>query len=259
MTDLGEQRTMGPMIEETWEQDVQDLLVHGRDREAADLAVRHLGDPTDRPSTTEDPMQPRDQFEQVGALLGEVAGGIRSDQLDAATPCAAFAVRGVLGHMIEGATVFAAAFRGEPAPSLDGDPAAGDDVVPRAAAALGELFAAVGSPGALERTIDSPFGAVPGDEFVRYLALDGLVHGWDVATATGQPYRPSDALVAEVDAYARRLLTTELRDGDTFADATEPPEGATPIERLAAFTGRTVPPTPATPAGAPNQTRSTLR
>ena len=29
------------------------------------------------------------------------------------------------------------------------------------------------------------------------------------------------------------------RDGDTFADATELPAGATPIERLVAFTGRT--------------------
>ena len=46
--------------------------------------------------------------------------------------------------------------------------------------------------------------------------------------------------MAEVDAYARRLLVPALRDGDTFADAAEPPAGATPIERLAAFTGRTV-------------------
>jgi hypothetical protein len=29
-----------------------------------------------------------------------------------------------------------------------------------------------------------------------------------------------------------------LRDGDTFAAAVEPPPPATPIQRLAAFTGR---------------------
>jgi hypothetical protein len=32
-----------------------------------------------------------------------------------------------------------------------------------------------------------------------------------------------------------------LRDGDTFAAAVAPPPGATPIERLVAFTGRQVP------------------
>ena len=225
-----------------WEHDVQDLLVHGRDREAAELALAHLNDPTDRtpPTPEASPMEPRDQLDQVGGLLGQVAGGIRPDQLDAPTPCAGFGVRDVLGHMIGGATLFGAAFRGDPAPALTGDPAAGDDVIERAGAALGELFAAVDSPGALERTIDSPFGPVPGEEFVRYLALDGLVHGWDIATATAQPYEPSDALVAEVDAYARGLLVPALRDGDAFAAATEPPAGATPIERLAAFTGRTV-------------------
>jgi hypothetical protein len=31
-----------------------------------------------------------------------------------------------------------------------------------------------------------------------------------------------------------------MRDGDTFAAAVEPHAGATPIEQLAAFTGRTI-------------------
>ncbi len=67
--------------------------------------------------------------------------------------------------------------------------------------------------------------------------LDGLVHGWDLATSTGQPYAPPDALVVEVDAFARRAVDP-LRDGDTFAAAVEPAAAAAPIERLAAFTGR---------------------
>jgi uncharacterized protein (TIGR03086 family) len=81
---------------------------------------------------------------------------------------------------------------------------------------------------------------MPGDAFARFVVLDGLVHGWDLATATRQAYEPSDRLVAEVDAFARQAIAPAMRDGDTFADALEPPAGATSIERLAAFTGRRI-------------------
>ena len=101
-------------------------------------------------------------------------------------------------------------------------------------------MAAIRSPGALERTVAAPFGEMPGEAFARFVVLDGLVHGWDLAKATGQTYEPSDRLVAEVDGFTREAIAPQMRDGDTFAAAVEPPAGSTPIERLAAFTGRTV-------------------
>lgn len=178
-------------------------------------------------------MHPLVQFEQLGPLLGGVIAGIRPDQLDAPTPCDAFTVRGVLEHMIGGGTAFAALYRGEPPedPSFD-DPLAGIQ------AALGELAAAISAPGALDRTIEAPFGTIDGATFARFVVLDGLVHGWDMATATGQPYEPPVELVAAVDAFARQALDP-LRDGDTFGAAVEPPPGSSPIEALAAYTGRT--------------------
>jgi uncharacterized protein (TIGR03086 family) len=177
-------------------------------------------------------MEVLDQLDQLGPLLAAVVGGIRADQLDNPTPCANFAVRGVLEHMIGGATTFAAAFRGlEP-----GQPDT-TDVLTAFAPTLTELAEAVHSPGALDRTIRAPFGEVPGATFARFVVLDGLVHGWDLATATGQSYEPPDALVADAQAFARQAVDA-LRDGDTFAPAVEPQPGATPIQRLAAFTGR---------------------
>ena len=85
-------------------------------------------------------------------------------------------------------------------------------------------------------SLDVP-GEVPGDAFARFIVLDGLVHGWDLATATGQPYDPSLELVRAVAAFAQEALEP-LRDGQTFAAATDPPPDATEMERLAAFTGR---------------------
>jgi uncharacterized protein (TIGR03086 family) len=70
--------------------------------------------------------------------------------------------------------------------------------------------------------------------------MDGLVHGWDIATATGQSYEPSADIVAEVDAFTRQAISEDMRDGDTFAAAVEPPVGASALVQLVAFTGRQV-------------------
>lgn len=175
------------------------------------------------------------QLDELGPLLGGVVGGIGPDDLDEPTPCAQFAVRGVLEHMISGATTFAAAFRGiEPAPT-----APVGDVLAGFGPALTELASAIGTAGALDQTITAPFGEVSGETFARFVVLDGLVHGWDLAIATGQGYHPSSALVAEAHAFAEGALDG-LRDGDTFAGANAAPRSATAIERLAAYTGRTV-------------------
>lgn len=177
-------------------------------------------------------MDPMTQLGQLAPLLAGVVGGIRPDQLDQPTPCADFTVRGVLEHMIGGATAFAAAYRGEAPVEPDLS-----DPLGSFGPTLEDLAAAMSAPGALDQTVAAPFGEVPGETFARFVVLDGLVHGWDMATATGQAYEPPAELVAAVDAFARQALDP-LRDGQTFGDAVEPPADATPIEQLTAYTGR---------------------
>ena len=180
-------------------------------------------------------MEPIAQLDAILPLLNTLVAGLDDDDLGKPTPCDEFDVRHVLEHMIGGATMFAAAFRGTP-PSE----APPGDVIEAFPVAMANLGAAISSSGALERTIDAPFGRVPGDTFARFVALDGLVHGWDIATATGQPYRPPADVVAAVDAFAHQAISDALRDGSTFKAAVEPPADAAPIVRVAAFTGRDV-------------------
>lgn len=177
-------------------------------------------------------MDPIAQLEQLGPHLGGVVAGITPDQLDNPTPCDEFTVRGVLEHMIAGGTAFAAAYRGEEPKEPDLS-----DLLGHFADMMGDLAGAISAPGALDQTVQAPFGPVPGETFARFVVLDGLVHGWDMARATGQPYAPPDELVAAAEAFARHALDP-LRDGQTFAEATEPAAAASPIERLAAYTGR---------------------
>jgi uncharacterized protein (TIGR03086 family) len=216
--------------DDTARADADHLMAIGRDREAVEAAraANGGGDATGA--------------EQLGELmpqLYEVVAGITPDQLDAPTACASFTVQGVLEHMIGGASIFSPAFRGEEPPAAPSGP--GADVLATWRSGMEELLAAVQSPGAGERTIASPLGTVPGDAFARYVVFDGLVHGWDLATATGRPYDPPARLVELASAYAHQVLAPEMRDGETFAAETEAPTDASPLERLVAFSGRRLP------------------
>src|SRR5690606_3741730 len=165
--------------------------------------------------------------------------GIDPSQLDRPTPCKDFTVSGVLAHMTDLASGFAPMFRGEEPPANDAESDGGSETA-RFDAAMAALLDAVQSPGALDRTIQTPGGAMPGAVFARLVAFDGLVHGWDLATSTGQPWDLDDELVADVDGFARQAITDEMRDGDAFATEQQPTDNATPVQRLVAFSGRAI-------------------
>ncbi len=186
-------------------------------------------------------MEGNDQLAVIIPMLKQVGSGIRTEQLNGPTPCASFTVSGVLDHMTNLASAFAPAFRGDP-PANDGGTAAPSnaDLPARFQIAMDALLDAVQSKGALQRTIDTPFGPMPGSQFARLVAFDGLIHGWDLATSTNQAWNPPENLVVEVDAFARQAIAPALRDGDTFAQETFAPPDATPLLRLVAFSGRTI-------------------
>jgi uncharacterized protein (TIGR03086 family) len=186
-------------------------------------------------------MEPNDQLAVIVPMLTHLVERLDAAQLSNRTACADFTVGGVLDHMMDGAGAFAPAFRGdapsEPSPTTTGAGGVPTDDFRRA---MDGLRDAAATPGAMERTIDAPFGQVPGSVFARFVAFDGLIHGWDIASATGLAYDPPDDVVAAVEAFARETIGAEMRDGDTFADATVAPTGASPLERLVAFSGRTL-------------------
>jgi len=70
------------------------------------------------------------------------------------------------------------------------------------------------------------------------VALELVVHGWDVAQAVGTGYAVGDDLCAHLIVQAAQLITDDKR-GRGFATAAEVAVGATPLQRLVAFTGRT--------------------
>ena len=190
-------------------------------------------------------MEPIEQLSVIVPVLSDLVDQIEPSQLGNSTPCSNFNVEGVIDHMIGLATSFVPLLRGE-APTEDptsASPASSSPgEVPAAAfrLAMDNLLAAVGSEGAMERTIASPFGDVPGSVFSRFVAFDGLIHGWDLAVGSSQEYSIDVDVVSAVDGFARGAISPEMRDGDTFAQETSVPDGASLLEALVAFSGRSV-------------------
>jgi uncharacterized protein (TIGR03086 family) len=184
-------------------------------------------------------MEGNEQLAVIIPMLKDVAGSIREDQLGGDTPCTEFTVDDVLSHMTVLASGFAPMFRGEDPPDAAAS-AAGVDSRKRFEEAMTDLLDAVQSPGALDRTIQTPNGAMPGRVFARLVALDGLIHGWDLATATQQDWKPPERVVAEVDTFARQAISPDMRAGAAFGAERTAPEGADTLTQLVAFTGRTL-------------------
>jgi uncharacterized protein (TIGR03086 family) len=183
-------------------------------------------------------MNPTEQLSQIIPALKGLVGTIWHGQLESPTPCEDFDVHGVIDHMIVGGGSFAPMFRGETPTTVVAPFVYGWVPAKEFSATMDDLLAAVQSPGALERTIPSPFGEVPGETFARFVAVDGLLHGWDLAQATGQPWEPSAELVEAVEAFALVAISDEMRAAGAFKPALPAPADATPLERLVAFSGR---------------------
>jgi uncharacterized protein (TIGR03086 family) len=185
-------------------------------------------------------MQPIDQLSYIVPTLTALVDRIDTDQLISPTPCAEFTVHDVLDHMIVLGGSFAYGFRGEQVPEIKAPPVYGRVPAAEFRTAMEDLLAAVKSPGATDRTISAPIGDVPGEVFARFVAFDGLIHGWDLAMATDLSFELPGCVIDSVDQFARAALSAEMRDGDTFKDETVAPETASQLDRLAAFSGRSL-------------------
>jgi uncharacterized protein (TIGR03086 family) len=185
-------------------------------------------------------MEPTQQLEEILPTITDLVDRLEPADLERSTPCDDFQLVDVLDQLITLGGAFAWMYRGEVPPEID--PPERNGTVPAAEfrKTMDGLLDAVRSEGAMGRSIDSPVGEMPGETFARLVAFEGVIHGWDIAASAGLDYAPSAELVESVDTFARRAITADMRDGDTFAGPTSPPAGASALQKLVAFSGREV-------------------
>src|SRR4051794_15475789 len=131
---------------------------------------------------------PRPLYRDALAWVRDLAAHVPAARLTGPTPCPEWDVRGLLGHLV--ATVDRARVIGE-----GGDPnvmprvvagVADDEWVDALAAAEDKAAAVWADDARLDALVTVPWGQVPGRAALFGYLREALVHGWDLAVATGQ-------------------------------------------------------------------------
>ncbi len=184
----------------------------------------------------------------AGEVTNRIVAGIGADQWDAPTPCSDWNVRTLLNHLVAGNLLTAAVLGGEELPPpeerarLGQVDRLGSDPVAAARQSIDGLVTAFEQPGALERIHPSPVGQVPGAALVHLRTTELLVHGWDLAQATGQPADFPEALAEHELAFTKANVgKARTGPGGPFGASQPFADDAPAIDRLAALLGRRIP------------------
>ena len=178
---------------------------------------------------------------QMAALIG----GVTDAQLGNPTPCPNYSVGDLLDHIGGLSLAFTAAAReelGGPAgqgPSGDGS-RLGPNWRREFPARLAALAEAWRVPSVFEGMTQAGGIDLPG-EVAGLVALDEVVvHGWDLARATGQPYECDESTLESVRGFVSQFAPPDQDDGSNglFGPAVPVAADAPLLDRVIGLTGR---------------------
>jgi uncharacterized protein (TIGR03086 family) len=177
--------------------------------------------------------------------LAELVARIEDDQLGRPTPCPAYELGDLIDHLGGLALAFTGAATkdtgtyGHMAPSGNASRLGADwrTRIPRDLAALALAWREPAAWAGLTRIAGTDAPA----EMVGLAVADELaVHGWDVARATGQPYRCEPELLDAAQRFLVQFASPDAPAGPEvpFGPSRQLPDGAPLLDRVLALAGR---------------------
>lgn len=184
-------------------------------------------------------------FGPTTAITRRLVLGTREDQLADPTPCRDYTVGDLVQHIGGLTLAFTGAAHKQPPPGSEqggsGDASKLETgwrlLIARDLEVLAESWR---NPAAYEgMTMAGPV-ELPGTEAAVVALNELVVHGWDLAVATGQRYAADPTSVAICTEFASAFSTPETADqrGDAFGTVIEVPEDAPALDRLLGMMGR---------------------
>jgi uncharacterized protein (TIGR03086 family) len=184
---------------------------------------------------------PHDQTEPVAERFRRLAAGftrivdaVPADRWDSPSPCADWTARDVLRHVITSQREFV----GRAGLSIPEGPTVEDDAERAWAHVRDEIQRILDDPGLAGTEYQGVQGpSTLSDGLGSFFCVDLVVHGWDIANATGVDDRIPDEDIAFVRSFAERMGEM-MRTSGAFGPERPVPEAAGEQERLLAFLGR---------------------
>lgn len=180
------------------------------------------------------------EMKAAAEAAARVVDGVRADQLGAPTPCTEWDVRQLLNHLIlwTSHSLERRAHSESVAPELmDKDFAASASFAAEYRAQLERALAAWSDPAVWERSLNVMGTPTPAPDVAAMMIMELVLHGWDLAAATGQEFSVAEpgasAALAAVEANAELF-----RKYNGFAGPVQVPADASGLLKTLALSGR---------------------
>jgi uncharacterized protein (TIGR03086 family) len=178
---------------------------------------------------------------QACQRTADVLANVTDDQLGAPTPCKRLRLRDLVAHVGGLALAFTAAARKEFGPLTDTPPVEGvpldEDWRTAYPARLAELAQAWREPAAWTGMTRAGGVDFPGEVGGIVALTEVVIHGWDVAAATGQDYDVDPATLDAVLPHVTAIAAQGPVEG-LFGPAVPVAEDAPALDRAIALSGR---------------------
>jgi uncharacterized protein (TIGR03086 family) len=187
---------------------------------------------------------PTDVVDRLAAALtttGALVAGIPATRWNDPTPCPGWDVRTLTNHLVGGLRIFTAQLTGTEPGGEHEDDWLGDNPAAAYADAAAAVLTAWRAPGAMDRTLDISLGPVPAPLGAVIELTEVVVHGLDLAVATGQRDRVDEAQAAWLHRLMLGMGFDAFRVPGVFGPAVDVADTAPAHVRLLAFLGREVP------------------
>lgn len=184
-----------------------------------------------------------ENLERAFATTRGVLANVKLDQLSDPTPCASWQVRDLINHIIGGSFYFAETVNDGKGTSPSETDFTGPDMVATYDDGIAQTVAAFNKPGAMQRSVELPFGTLPMPAWLGIATTDAFTHAWDLARATGQSTDLDPELAAQLLEASKAFIQPAFRGEDTkapFGAEASAPAGACAADQLVAFLGRDV-------------------
>ncbi|HLU46148.1 MAG TPA: TIGR03086 family metal-binding protein [Natronosporangium sp.] len=174
------------------------------------------------------------RYRRLSGQFADRLAAVPHDGWERPTPCQGWHVRQLVQHVVETQSLFRGLVGWDPIPT----PPVAEDPTGAWDAARAVMQADLDDPDRAGTTFDGLLGRSTFAEAVdRFLNFDLIIHGWDLARATGQDDRIPPEDIAHVQAQMA-VLGDRLYTSGQFAPALEPPAGADAQTQLLARLGR---------------------
>ena len=181
-------------------------------------------------------------LQPAAQAVTELLPGIADDQLTGPTPCPDYRVRDLLFHVLGLSVAFRDAARKYLGPTTAAAPTDMTQDLPARwrsdlPARLNELAAAWREPAAWEGMTQAGGVTLPAPIAGQVALNELVVHGWDLARATGQAFDPAESVVR--GSYELLAASTEpARREPIFGQVVPVPDDAPLLDRAIGLSGR---------------------